>query len=316
MTAVDTDLGTRRVSTIRVLCMDAIQRQFWTSGYAHGHRPVAYTLWQWKLRFDPNGPVWPNRDRFVLAEGHASTLLWSLPHLSGARAVDPGQEVPGTPAVSLDDLKSLRQLGSECPGRREYRWTSGALATKGPLGQGVATSAGMAIAGAWPGARYDSEGCTLLGFDVYALAGDGCMMEGISSEAASPAGHQRLSDLCWSYDPGRVTIEGHTDITFTEDVAARFIAYGWNVTTVADANDLRAVAPLTVNTMPAATPEAFFGHGDAGETLPADGGQCDGLRARFADAGIDTKEVARKLQADGAKSFIEAWQAPVGEDRR
>jgi transketolase len=203
---------------------------------------VAYTLWQRFLRFDPSDPIWPNRDRFVLSEGHASTLLWSLLHLSAVQAVDPDYEVLDRPAVTLEDLKSFRQLDSRCPGHPEYRWTSGVETTTGPLGQGVATSVGMALAGNWLGARYNRDESTVFDFDVYALAGDGCMMEGIASEAASLAGHLGLSNLCWIYDSNRVTIEGHTDIAFTEDVAARFISYGWNVTTVADANDVDSVA--------------------------------------------------------------------------
>jgi transketolase len=244
MTNTDTrtDLDTLSINTIRGLCIDAIQR----AGSGHpgtpmGIAPVAYLLWQRFLRFDPADPIWPNRDRFVLSEGHASTLLWSLLHLSGVRAVDPDYEVLGRPAVTLEDLRTFRQLDSHCPGHPEYRWTSGVEATTGPLGQGVATSVGMAIAGQWLAARYNREGFGLFDFDVYALAGDGCMMEGISAEAASLAGHQRLANLCWIYDSNRVTIEGHTDITFTEDVAARFLAYDWNVTTVADANDLDQV---------------------------------------------------------------------------
>ncbi|MGW7426109.1 transketolase [Streptomyces sp. NPDC054813] len=237
------DLETLSVNTIRTLCMDAIQAA--NSGHPGtpmGIAPVAYTLWQRFLRFDPADPIWPNRDRFVLSEGHASALLWSLLHLTGVQAVDPDYEILGRPAVSLDDLRTFRQLGSRCPGHPEYRWTSGVETTTGPLGQGVATSVGMAIAGQWLAARYNRDDFTVFDFDVYAMAGDGCMMEGISSEAASLAAHQRLSNLCWIYDSNRVTIEGHTDITFTEDVAARFIGYGWNVTTVADANDLDAVA--------------------------------------------------------------------------
>jgi len=200
--------------------------------------PVAYTLWQRYLRFDPQDPIWPNRDRFVLSEGHASTLLWTLLHLSGVSAVEPDYEILGGPAVSIDDLKSFRELGSRCPGHPEYRWTSGVEATTGPLGQGVATSVGMAIAGRWLAARFNRPNFTMFDFDVYALAGDGCMMEGVSSEAASFAAHQQLANLCWIYDCNRVTIEGHIDLTFTEDVAARFLAYGWNVITVADANDI------------------------------------------------------------------------------
>lgn len=238
-----TDLDTLSVNIVRGLCMDAVQKaQSGHPGTPMGIAPVAYTLWQRFLRFDPQDPIWPNRDRFVLSEGHASTLLWSLLHLTGVRAVDPDYEVLGRPAVTLDDLKSFRQLGSRCPGHPEYRWTSGVEATTGPLGQGVADSVGMAMAGRWLAARYNREDFPLFDFDVYALAGDGCMMEGVASEAASLAGHQRLSNLCWIYDSNRVTIEGHTSITFTEDVAARFLAYGWNVATVADANDLDAVA--------------------------------------------------------------------------
>ncbi|HEY4620781.1 MAG TPA: transketolase, partial [Gaiellaceae bacterium] len=224
------------------LCIDAIEAA--SSGHPGtpiGIAPVTYTLWQRFLRFDPSDPIWPNRDRFVLSAGHASALLWSLLHLTGVRAVDPDYEVLGEPAVSLDDLKRFRQLDSKCPGHPEYRWTSGVETTSGPLGQGVATSVGMAIAGQWLAARYNRDGFTLFDFDVYAQAGDGCMMEGVSSEAASFAAHQRLSNLCWIYDSNRVTIEGHTDLTFTEDTAARFAAYGWNVATVADANDLAEV---------------------------------------------------------------------------
>jgi transketolase len=236
------DLNTTSINTVRALCMDAIQKA--NSGHPGtpmGVAPVAYTLWQHFLRFDPSDPIWPNRDRFVLSEGHASALLWSLLHLSGVQAVDPDYEVLNRPAVTLDDLKNFRQLDSRCPGHPEYRWTSGVETTTGPLGQGVATSVGMAIAGRWLAGRYNRDDFPMFDFNVYALAGDGCMMEGVASEAASLAGHLRLSNLCWIYDSNRVTIEGHTDIAFTEDVPARFIAYGWNVTTVADANDVESV---------------------------------------------------------------------------
>ncbi len=236
------DADTVAINTIRALCMDAIQRaDSGHPGTPMGVAPVAYTLWQRFLRFDPGDPVWPNRDRFVLSEGHASALLWSLLHLSGVRAVDPDYEVLNRAAVTLEDLKTFRQLDSRCPGHPEYRWTSGVETTTGPLGQGVATSVGMAIAGRWLAERYNRAEFPMFGFDVYAIAGDGCMMEGVASEAASLAGHLRLANLCWIYDSNQVTIEGHTGITFTEDVAARFIAYGWNVTTVADANDVSSI---------------------------------------------------------------------------
>jgi len=237
------DADTVAINTIRALCMDAIQKA--NSGHPGtpmGVAPVAYTLWQRFLRFDPSDPIWPDRDRFVLSEGHASALLWSLLHLAGVQAVDPDYEVPGRAAVTLEDLKTFRQLDSRCPGHPEYRWTSGVETTTGPLGQGVATSVGMAIAGRWLAERYNRDELRVFDFDVYALAGDGCLMEGVASEAASLAGHLKLANLCWIYDSNRVTIEGHTDIAFTEDVAARFLAYGWNVTAVADANDTESIA--------------------------------------------------------------------------
>ena len=241
-TTTTRDPDTVAINTIRALCMDMIQKA--NSGHPGtpmGVAPVAYTLWQRFLRFDPGDPIWPNRDRFVLSEGHASALLWSLLHLTGVQAVDPDYEVLHRAAVTLDDLQTFRQLDSRCPGHPEYRWTSGVETTTGPLGQGVATSVGMAIAGRWLAERYNRDDMGVFDFDVYALAGDGCMMEGVASEAASLAGHLRLSNLCWIYDSNRVTIEGHTDITFTEDVAERFIAYGWNITMVADANDIESI---------------------------------------------------------------------------
>ena len=198
--ATTRDLDQTCIDTIRTLCIDAIEAA--NSGHPGtpiGIAPVTYTLWQRFLRFDPADPIWPNRDRFVLSAGHASALLWSLLHLTGVRAVDPEYEILGEPAVSLDDLKRFRQLGSKCPGHPEYRWTSGVETTTGPLGQGVATSVGMAVASQWLGARYNRDGFALFDFDVYAQAGDGCMMEGVASEAASfaapPAPLESLLDL-------------------------------------------------------------------------------------------------------------------------
>ena len=200
--------------------------------------PVVYLLWQEFLRFDPEDPIWPNRDRFVLSAGHASALLYSVLHLAGVKAVNRKYETLGELSVALDDLKNFRQLESRCPGHPEYRWTSGVETTTGPLGQGVATSVGMALASHWLAARYNKPNFPLFGFDVYALAGDGCMMEGVSGEAASLAGHLGLSNLCWIYDNNHITIEGHTTLAFSEDVAGRFLAYGWNVERVSNANDL------------------------------------------------------------------------------
>jgi len=200
--------------------------------------PVVYALWQDYLRFDPEDPIWPNRDRFILSAGHASTLLYALLHLAGVKAVNRKYETLGELAVSLEDLKKFRQLESKCPGHPEYRWTSGVETTTGPLGQGVATSVGIALAGKWLAERYNRPNFTLFDYDVYALAGDGCMMEGISGEAASLAGHLRLSNLCWIYDNNHITIEGNTSLAFSEDVAGRFLAYGWDVRRVSNANDL------------------------------------------------------------------------------
>jgi transketolase len=239
----DTSLDQLSVDTIRTLAMDAVQAA--NSGHPGtpmAMAPVAYTLWQRFLRFDPHDPIWPNRDRFVLSMGHASTLLYSLLHLSQVKAVNPAYETLGHLSVSLEDLKRFRQLDSRAPGHPEYRWTSGVETTTGPLGNGVATSVGMAIAARWQAAHFNRPGYELFDYDVYALAGDGCMMEGISGEAASLAGHLELSNLCWIYDSNRITIEGSTSLAFNEDVATRFLAYGWNVTRVGDANDLDALS--------------------------------------------------------------------------
>jgi transketolase len=233
------DLDQVCVNTMRTLAIDAIQQA--NSGHPGtpmGMSPTVYCLWQRLLRFDPEDPIWMNRDRFVLSAGHASTLLYTILHLAGVKAVDPEYEILGRPSVTLDDIKSFRQFGSRCAGHPEYRWTSGVETTTGPLGQGVATSVGMAIAEKWLAARYNRPGFELFGYRVYALCGDGCMMEGVSSEAASVAGHLKLDNLCWIYDNNHITIEGKTNITFTEDVAGRFLAYGWNVLRVGDANDL------------------------------------------------------------------------------
>ncbi len=234
MTSAELDMLT--VNTIRVLAADAVQKA--NSGHPGtpmGAAPTAYALWRRILRYDPAAPQWINRDRFVLSSGHASMLLYALLHLAGVRDASGGE------AVSLKDIETFRQAGSRCPGHPEYGWTAGVETTTGPLGQGVATSVGMAIAGAFLAATYNRPDFDLFDFNVYALCGDGDMMEGISSEAASLAGHLKLANLCWIYDCNHVTIEGHTNLAFTEDVAARFLAYGWNVETVADPNDLDQV---------------------------------------------------------------------------
>lgn len=227
------------INTIRTLSIDAVQQA--NSGHPGtpmALAPVAYCLWQRFLRFDPNDAIWPNRDRFVLSVGHACMLLYSLLHLCEVKAVNAKYEQLGELSVTLDELKRFRQLNSKCTGHPEYRVTSGVETTTGALGQGLATSVGMAIAEKWMAEYFNRPGFDLFNYDVYAVGGDGCIMEGVSSEAASLAGHLKLSNLCWIYDNNKITIEGHTDLAFSEDVATRFIAYGWNVTRVGDANDL------------------------------------------------------------------------------
>ena len=231
------------VNTIRTLCIDAVQQA--NSGHPGtpmAMAPVVYTLWQDFLRFDPKDPIWPNRDRFVLSSGHASTLLYSILHLTGVTSVDEKYERLGTPTVALDDLKKFRQLDSKCPGHPEYHWTSGVETTTGPLGQGIATSVGLAIGANWLASHFNRPDFDLFGYRVYALCGDGCMMEGVASEAASLAGHLKLGNLCWIYDSNHITIEGNTALHFTEDVGGRFMAYGWNVLRVSDANDRERIA--------------------------------------------------------------------------
>jgi len=227
------------IDTIRTLAMDAVQKA--NSGHPGtpmALAPVAYTLWQEALRYDCDDPKWPNRDRFVLSNGHASMMLYALLHLAHVRDPEEG----GRPAVSLDDIRRFRQLGSRCPGHPEYGVTPGVEATTGPLGQGCGDSVGMAIGGAFLASRFNRPDFPVFDFNVYAFCGDGDLMEGVSSEAASLAGHLQLSNLCWIYDNNHITIDGKTDITFTENVAARFRAYRWNVIHVADANDTRAIA--------------------------------------------------------------------------
>jgi len=231
------------INTIRTLSMDAVQKA--NSGHPGAPMalaPVAYCLWQQFLRYDPEDPIWPNRDRFVLSNGHASMLLYSLIHLAGIREIGPDGKILSTPALSLDEIKNFRQLGSKTPGHPEYGLTTGVETTTGPLGQGVANSVGMAIAERWLAEYFNRPGFELFNYNIWAICGDGDMMEGISSEAASIAGHLKLSNLCWIYDSNHITIEGNTDLAYDENVAARFAAYGWDVQHVGDANDLVALA--------------------------------------------------------------------------
>ncbi len=227
------------INTIRTLSIDAVQAA--NSGHPGtpmALAPLVYTLWNRVMRFDPKDPIWPNRDRFVLSNGHASMLLWSALHLTKTMAVNADYEVLGKPSVSLEDIRRFRQIGSKAPGHPEYHLVSGVETTTGPLGQGIATSVGMAIGQKWLANRFNKEGFDIFDYNIYAICGDGCLMEGVGSEAASLAAHLELDNLCWVWDNNHITIEGNTRITFTEDVAARFLAYGWNVLRVGDANDI------------------------------------------------------------------------------
>jgi transketolase len=231
------------INTIRTLAIDAVQKA--NSGHPGtpmGLAPVAYHLWQDRLRYDPLDPGWPNRDRFVLSVGHASMLLYSLLFLAGVRETGENDVALETPAVSLDEIKRFRQIDSKTPGHPEYRWTSGVETTTGPLGQGLANSVGMAMAERFLASTYNKPDAPLFDYNVYAMCGDGCMMEGVSAEAASTAGHLKLSNLCWIYDSNHVTIEGGTDLAYSDDVGTRFEGYGWHVEKVADANDATALA--------------------------------------------------------------------------
>jgi len=230
------------INTIRTLSIDAVQAaKSGHPGTPMALAPLVYTLWNRELRFDPADPIWPNRDRFVLSNGNASMLLWSVLHLTGTRAVNAEYERLGEAAVTLDDIRRFRQLDSRAPGHPEYHWVSGVECTTGPLGQGVAMSVGMAMAEKWLAQHYNRPGFDVFDYNVYAVCGDGCLMEGVSSEAASLAGHLGLDNLCWIYDNNRITIEGQTSIAFTEDVATRFLAYGWDVQRVSDANDVERI---------------------------------------------------------------------------
>jgi transketolase len=237
-----TELDQLCINTIRTLSIDAVQQA--NSGHPGtpmALAPLVYTIWNRALNFDPQNPIWPNRDRFVLSNGHASMLLWSTLHLTGVQAVNAEYEKVGKPSVTLDDIRRFRQLDSKAPGHPEYHWVSGVETTTGPLGQGIATSVGMAIAEKWLAGHYNRPGFDIFDYNIFAVCGDGCLMEGIGSEAASLAGHLGLDNLCWIYDNNHISIEGNTRITFTEDVQTRFIAYGWNVLRVGDANDIERI---------------------------------------------------------------------------
>ena len=313
------------IDTVRTLAIDAIQQA--NSGHpgtVMGAAPTAYCLWQRFLRYDPWDPCWLNRDRFVLSAGHASMLLYSLIHLAGVKAANPSYERLDRAAVTLDDIKTFRQAGSRCPGHPEYGWTSGVEATTGLLGQGVAMSVGMAIAGRWLAATYNRPGFDLFDYRVYALGGDGCMMEGISAEAASLAAHLRLSNLCWIYDSNRITIEGATSLAFTEDVAARFLGYGWSVVRVADANDLDMLSrayqtfPATRDRPTLIIVESHIGHGAPHRqgTREAHGEPLGPEEVRLTKQSYGWDPDAKFLVPDGVREHFQAQLGRRGAEAR
>jgi transketolase len=286
--------------------------------------PLVYTLWNRVMRFDPKDPIWPNRDRFVLSNGHASMLLWSVLYLTQTQAVNAEYEHLGKPSVTLDDIRHFRQLDSKAPGHPEYHWVSGVETTTGPLGQGIATSVGMAMARRWLASRYNRPGFDMFDYDIYAVCGDGCLMEGVGSEAASLAGHLRLDDLCWIYDNNHITIEGKTSLTFTEDVAARFLAYRWNVLRVGDANDLQriedalAIFRKTTDRPTLIILDSHIGYGSPNkiDTAAAHGEPLGEDEVRLAKRAYGWPEDAKFLVPDGVMEHFAAGVGARGAEAR
>ncbi len=313
------------INTIRTLSIDAVQQA--NSGHPGtpmALAPLVYTIWNRELRFDPQDPIWPNRDRFVLSNGHASMLLWSVLHLTGTQAVNAEYERLGKPSVTLDDIRRFRQLDSKAPGHPEYHWVSGVETTTGPLGQGVATSVGMAIAQKWLANRYNRPGFEIFDYHIFAVCGDGCLMEGVSSEAASLAGHLGLENLCWVYDNNHITIEGNTRIAFTEDVAARFLGYGWNVLRVGDANDIdRIEHALNVFRQTTGRPtfiilDSHIGYGSPHrqDTAEAHGEPLGDEEIRLVKRFYGWPEEAKFLVPDGVREHFTAGIGQRGAEAR
>ncbi len=306
------------INTIRTLSMDAVQQAMsGHPGTPMALAPLVYTIWNRAMSFDPQDPIWPNRDRFVLSNGHASMLLWSVLHLTGTQAVNAEYERVGRPSVSLDDIRHFRQLDSKAPGHPEYHWVSGVETTTGPLGQGVANSVGMAIAQKWLANRYNKPGFDIFDYHIYAVCGDGCMMEGVASEAASLAGHLGLDNLCWVYDNNHITIEGNTRLAFTEDIAARFLGYGWNVLRVGDANDIdRIEHELQVFRQTKGRPTFFildshigYGAPHKQDTAAAHGEPLGDEEIRLAKRFYGWPEDAKFLVPDGVREHFTAGVA-------
>jgi transketolase len=319
------ELDQLAINTIRTLSIDAVQQA--NSGHPGtpmALAPLVYTLWNRVMRFDPKDPIWPNRDRFVLSNGHASMLLWSVLYLTGTQAVNADYERLGKPSVTLDDIRHFRQLGSKAPGHPEYHWVSGVETTTGPLGQGIATSVGMAIARKWLANRYNRPGFDLFDYNIYAVCGDGCLMEGVGSEAASLAGHLGLDDLCWIYDNNHITIEGKTRITFTEDVTARFLGYHWNVLRVGDANDLQRIEDALAvfrNTKGRPTLiilDSHIGYGSPHkvDTAAAHGEPLGEEEVRLVKRAYGWPEDAKFLVPDGVMQQFQAGVGARGGDAR
>jgi transketolase len=313
------------INTIRTLSIDAVQQaKSGHPGTPMALAPLVYTLWNRVMRFDPVDPIWPNRDRFVLSNGHASMLLWSVLHLTGTRAVNADYERLGQPSVSLDDIRHFRQLDSKAPGHPEYHWVSGVETTTGPLGQGVATSVGMAIAQKWLANRYNRPGFDIFDYRIYAVCGDGCMMEGIASEAASLAGHLGLDNLCWLYDNNHITIEGNTRLAFTEDVATRFLGYGWNVLRVGDANDVNRIEDaLGVFRQTTGRPtflivDSHIGYGSPHkqDTAAAHGEPLGDEEVRLCKRSYGWPEDAKFLVPDGVREHFTAGVGTRGAEAR
>jgi transketolase len=320
-----TELDQLSVDTIRTLSIDAVQQaKSGHPGTPMALAPLVYTIWNRVMRFDPDDPIWPNRDRFVLSNGHASMLLWSILHLTGTKAVNADYERLGQPSVSLEDIRRFRQLGSKAPGHPEYHWVSGVETTTGPLGQGVATSVGMAIAQKWLANRYNRPGFPIFDYNIYAVGGDGCMMEGVASEAASLAAHLGLDNLCWVYDNNHITIEGSTSLAFTEDVAARFLAYGWNVLRVGDANDLdRIEHALEIFRTTKGRPtfivlDSHIGYGSPHkhDTAAAHGEPLGDDEVRLVKRGYGWPEDAQFLVPDGVREHFAAGVGARGAAAR
>jgi transketolase len=319
------ELDQLAINTIRTLSIDAVQQaKSGHPGTPMALAPLVYTLWNRVMRFDPKDPIWPNRDRFVLSNGHASMLLWSVLYLTGTQAVNAEYERLGHPSVTLDDIRHFRQLDSKAPGHPEYHWVSGVETTTGPLGQGIATSVGMAIARKWLASRYNQPGFAAFDYDIYAICGDGCLMEGVGSEAASLAGHLGLDDLCWIYDNNHITIEGNTRITFTEDVAARFLSYRWNVLRVGDANDLEriedalAVFRTTEHRPTLIILDSHIGYGSPHkiDTAAAHGEPLGEEEVRLAKRAYGWPEDAKFLVPDGVRERFDAGIGARGAEAR